>query len=46
MVNLYERAEMVHGIIGIDSAPGQGTRVTVNIPMTVEAAERFHRIGG
>lgn len=46
MVNLYERAEMVHGVLNIDSTPGQGTRIAVRIPMTVEAAERLHRIGG
>lgn len=46
MVNLFERAEMVHGILNIDSAPGQGTRIQVRIPMTVEAAEALHRIGG
>ena len=46
MVNLHERAEMVHGILRIDSTPGQGTSISVRIPMTVEAAERLHRIGG
>ena len=46
MINLHERAEMVHGILRIDSALGQGTRISVRIPMTVEAAERLHRIGG
>ena len=46
MVNLHERAEIIHGILQIDSAPGQGTRISVSIPMTVEAAEALHRIGG
>lgn len=46
MINLYERTEMVNGTLKIDSAPGQGTKITVDIPMTVEAAERHHRIGG
>ncbi len=46
MVNLYERAEMVHGILRFESARGQGTRISVKIPMTVEAAEALHRIGG
>lgn len=46
MVNLYERAEMVHGILRFESTRGQGTRISVRIPMTVEAAERLHRIGG
>jgi signal transduction histidine kinase len=46
MVNLYERAEMVHGILRFESTRGQGTRISVRIPMTVEAAEALHRIGG
>ncbi|MFQ5923418.1 MAG: histidine kinase [Anaerolineales bacterium] len=46
MINLHERAEMVHGILRIDSARGRGTRISVRVPMTVEAAERLHRIGG
>lgn len=46
MINLYERAEVVQGILQIDSTPGQGTRISVRIPMTVEAAESLHRIGG
>ncbi|MGH2620689.1 MAG: histidine kinase, partial [Anaerolineales bacterium] len=46
MVNLHERAEMVNGTLKIESAAGQGTRISVEIPMTVEAAERRHRIGG
>ncbi len=46
MVNLYERAEMVHGTLRFESTRGQGTRISVRIPMTVEAAEALHRIGG
>lgn len=46
MVNLYERAEMVHGVLRFESTRGQGTRISVRIPMTVEAAEALHRIGG
>ena len=46
MVNLYERAEMVHGVLRFESTRGQGTRISVKIPMTVEAAEALHRIGG
>lgn len=46
MVNLYERAEMVHGILRFESTRGQGTKISVKIPMTVEAAEALHRIGG
>ncbi len=43
MTNLRERAELVNGILQIDSAPGQGTKVQVYIPLTDEAAERLNR---
>jgi signal transduction histidine kinase len=46
MINLHERAEMVNGNLAIESSPGHGARVSVDIPLTVEAAERRHRIGG
>lgn len=45
MVNLQERAELVNGILKLESVPGQGTRVRVIVPMTVEAGERLHRAG-
>ena len=45
MVNLHERAELVNGILKLDSAPGKGTRVMVTVPVTIEAAERLHRPG-
>jgi signal transduction histidine kinase len=45
MVNLRERAEMVNGVLRIDSVPGKGTRVAVTIPLTLEAAERLHHSG-
>ena len=45
MVNLHERAELVNAILRIDSRIGRGTRVAVNVPMTMEAAERLHRAG-
>jgi signal transduction histidine kinase len=45
MVNLHERAELVNGILRIDSRHNRGTRVAVSIPMTMEAAERLHRPG-
>ncbi|MGD2057169.1 MAG: histidine kinase [Anaerolineales bacterium] len=45
MVNLHERAELVNGILRIDSKHGRGTLVAVSIPMTMEAAERLHRPG-
>jgi signal transduction histidine kinase len=45
MINLYERTELVNGILKIDSKPGHGTRISVTIPMTNEAAEKLHRPG-
>jgi signal transduction histidine kinase len=45
MVNLHERTELVNGIIKIDSNPGRGTKVSVTIPVTMEAAEKLHRRG-
>lgn len=41
MVNLRERAELVNGLLQIDSAIGKGTRVQVFIPLTEEAADRL-----
>ena len=43
MVNLRERAELVNGLLQIDSAAGQGTKVQVYIPLTEEATDRLHR---
>ncbi|MEW6240316.1 MAG: GAF domain-containing sensor histidine kinase [Chloroflexota bacterium] len=42
MINLRERAELVNGLLNIDSAPGKGTRVQVYIPLSEEAADRLH----
>jgi len=42
MVNLRERAELVNGILNIESAPGKGTNVQVYVPITEEAADRLH----
>jgi signal transduction histidine kinase len=33
MINLKERAELVEGTLNIESAPGQGTRITLLIPI-------------
>ncbi len=33
MVNLHERAELVNGMISIDSAPGKGTKITLAVPL-------------
>ncbi|NWF64898.1 MAG: GAF domain-containing sensor histidine kinase [Chloroflexi bacterium] len=42
MVNLRERAELVNGLLNIESVPGKGTNVQVFIPLTEEAADRLH----
>ncbi|MBN2556518.1 MAG: GAF domain-containing protein [Anaerolineales bacterium] len=45
MVNLRERSELVNGILRIHSNKGEGTLISVTVPMTVEAAERMQRPG-
>ncbi|MBK6795139.1 MAG: GAF domain-containing protein [Anaerolineales bacterium] len=42
MVNLRERAELVNGLLNIDSKVGKGTNVQVYIPLTEDAADRLH----
>jgi signal transduction histidine kinase len=42
MVNLRERAELVNGLLQINSKPGRGTKVQVYIPLTEDAADRLH----
>ena len=41
MVNMRERAEMINGLIKINSAESRGTRVIVYIPLTSQARERM-----
>jgi signal transduction histidine kinase len=41
MVNMRERAEMINGLIKIDSAESRGTRIFVYIPLTELARERI-----
>ncbi len=41
MVNLRERAELVNGLLNVQSAIGKGTKVSVYIPLTEEAADRL-----
>jgi signal transduction histidine kinase len=45
MVNLRERSELVNGVLRIDSAKGEGTRISVTIPATIDAADRLRRAG-
>ena len=42
MVNMRERAELVSGILNIESASTKGTRVHMLIPLNEEAADRLH----
>lgn len=41
MINMRERAELINGILHIDSAEGKGTRIEVVIPTNEEAYERL-----
>lgn len=43
MVNMRERTELLNGALQIDSAPGQGARVRVYVPLSDEAADRLRR---
>ena len=45
MVNLRERAELVNGLLNIQSAVGKGTKVLVYLPASEEAAERLQHSG-
>jgi signal transduction histidine kinase len=42
MINLRERADLINGLLRIDSAPGKGTRIRVYIPLTDAAADRLN----
>lgn len=41
MVNLRERTELVNGLLNIQSVVGKGTKISVYIPLTEEAADRL-----
>ena len=45
MVNMRERAELVSGMLRIDSSEGIGTRITVYVPLSEGSAERLQRTG-
>jgi signal transduction histidine kinase len=42
MINLRERAELVNGLLNIQSQHGRGTLIQVYVPLTEEAADRLH----
>jgi signal transduction histidine kinase len=44
MINLRERAELVNGLLNVNSVLGQGTTVQVYIPFTEETAERLQHL--
>jgi signal transduction histidine kinase len=41
LLNMRERAELVNGMLSIESAAGRGTKVSVILPLTREAADRL-----
>jgi signal transduction histidine kinase len=41
LINLRERAELVSGVLDIQSTPGRGTTISVYIPLTREATDRL-----
>jgi len=41
MVNMRERAELIGGVLNIDSITGKGTRVQMVIPLNEEAVDRL-----
>ena len=45
MVNMRERAELLNGQMKIDSGPGRGTRISLVVPLTEEAADTLRNPG-
>jgi len=45
MVNMRERAELINGVLRIQSLEGHGTKITVYVPLTEEGAEKLHKPG-
>jgi signal transduction histidine kinase len=43
MINMRERAELISGVLRINSSEGKGTRVQVGIPLSEAAADRLSR---
>lgn len=44
LINLRERTELIGGVLDLRSAIGSGTKVSVFIPLTREAAERLQQL--
>jgi signal transduction histidine kinase len=45
LINLRERAELINGVLDIQSAIGKGTKVSVYVPLSREAADRLQHAG-
>jgi signal transduction histidine kinase len=45
MVNMRERAELIEGVVRVESARGKGTRVTVSVPITPARAAAMNGVG-
>jgi signal transduction histidine kinase len=45
IVNMRERAELVNGVLHIESSEGRGTCITVYVPLTADSVERLHKPG-
>jgi signal transduction histidine kinase len=43
LINMRERAELVNGLLHIESSEGEGTRIQVVIPITEEGSDRLRR---
>ncbi len=43
LINLRERTELINGVLDLSSTIGRGTKVSVFIPLTREAAERLQQ---
>jgi two-component system sensor histidine kinase DegS len=43
LMGMRERAAIAHGILAVDSAPGQGTRVLLQIPIPVSIESPTHK---
>ncbi len=44
LINLRERTELINGVLDLSSTIGRGTKVSVFIPLTREAAERLQQL--
>ncbi|MCI0521537.1 MAG: GAF domain-containing sensor histidine kinase [Chloroflexi bacterium] len=43
LVNMRERAELINGLLQIESTPGKGTRIRLVIPLNESASDRIRR---